>query len=308
MKILHLLFYALIFTRQIVNSRSLDNEVTSMSSRVLDSRIVGGYVADPEKYPFFCWLFILRSDFYGLDTTFCGGSLIAPDVVMTAAHCISASTEIDVWVNSTTRQFSDYEYRRKSIRKVIHPNYKYGKLGYDIALIFLDSPVKEVPFITRNTNTSFPGNIRSLATTIGFGQSNLTWYDENSSPYPEYLMEVQVYSIPRSICVKTVGTWAVLESEICAGDGKKGACYGDSGGPLFLLHGSKYIQIGIVARSSSYNSCLQSKMPQIYTSTAYFATWIDENICKYSKHKPKTCSTSKPSPSKPSLKPTSKIP
>jgi secreted trypsin-like serine protease len=364
MKILILLFSAFISPKQLVHSTPLEDDIVSMSSRDLGSRVIGGYAADPKKYPFYTWLNIQLSSIFGSDTTFCGGSLIAPDVVMTAAHCLEASVNIDVWVNSTTRKVSDYEYFRKSIRKVVHPKYKTGSPGYDIALVFLDSPVKEVSTVTRNTNTSLPGNIRTLVTAIGLGRDKLSYSGgfptfpttaitpivgnypfakltdaadtptqaprfkateveaadptppvrhrerslEDSSPYPEQLMEVQFYSVPRIVCLKTVGTWKVHESEICASEGKKGACYGDSGGPLFLIRGSKYIQIGVVSRTTASFDCLQAKMPQIYTSTAYFATWIDENICKYSKHKPKTCSTSKPSPSKPSLKPTSKIP
>jgi secreted trypsin-like serine protease len=367
MKIIFFLLHFLLCKGQSFDSFRLsdDKEISaSLPSRALGSRIIGGYAANPKKYPFFAWLNI-KLESFTQDTTFCGGTLIAPDVVMTAAHCLEYSSAIDVWVNSTTRKANDYEYFRKSIRTVVHPKYIGNKPGYDIALVFLDSPVKEVPLVTRSNNSSLPGNLRSLVTAIGFGQSKSSsggfpiaptpiaqppvivlastvtkefptvataatsnaqtsplvapslppqdsklatssLRQSNFNPYPEKLMEVTIYSVPKSSCIKQVGSWNVHESELCTSEEKKGVCYGDSGGPLFIDKGSNIVQIGISARISIPYNCVGSGLPQFFTSVAYFKTWLDEMICKYSKSKPSYCSTSKPSLGKPSFKPSTK--
>jgi secreted trypsin-like serine protease len=310
----------------------------SSPSRALGSRIIGGIVADPKKYPFFTWLNIKLEYSGSQDTSFCGGTLIALDVVMTAAHCLDDISAIDVWVNSTSLKSNKYEYFRKSIRTVVHPKYVEDKFyeGYDIGLIFLDSPVTEVPLVERNRNISLPGSTRTLVTAIGFGrtsfsssffdddffsakgevsaetsdtkplhQRNLYHDDSISDSYPENLMEATVFSVPHMTCKKRVGSWNLQDSEICAGEGKKGVCYGDSGGPLFIRKGSGIVQIGIISHIYGTTSCLSSQKPQMFTSVAYFATWLDTTVCLYSKSKPSYCSTGGKPSSKPSLKPVS---
>jgi Trypsin len=94
-------------------------------------------------------------------------------VILTAAHCIFGSANIDVWVNSTTREASNFEYFRKSARTVIHPKFDYyNKIGNDIGLIFLDSPVNNVPLMPWNRNISIPGDYRRIVSAIGFGQTS----------------------------------------------------------------------------------------------------------------------------------------
>jgi secreted trypsin-like serine protease len=258
--------------------------------RELKSRIVGGHVADPTKYPFFAWLKIkwpyVDDDWNNDDDIFCGGSLIAPDVVMTAAHCIYGYDTIDVWVNATTRAPSDYEYFRKTIRKVSHPKYHLDGYGYDIGLLFLESPVTNVPLVQRNRNMSLPGDTRTIITAIGFGQLST---NGNTS---KRLMEATFFSVPKPTCIKKLGTWAVHESEICAGEGKKGTCYGDSGGPIFLpkkKDDDELVQFGMSSRGSVYDCTGRPKKPEILTNVAYFAKWIDDTICKYSKSQPAEC-------------------
>jgi secreted trypsin-like serine protease len=131
--------------------------------------IIGGTDADPKKFPFFSWLNFQGDTFSSISS--CGGTLINPDVVMTAAQCIFGIKNIDVWVNSTSRKFSNYEYFRKSKQIVTHPKFSLSKNGNDIGLIFLDSPVKNVPVARLNRNVSVPGDVRSIVTAIGFGRT-----------------------------------------------------------------------------------------------------------------------------------------
>jgi trypsin len=257
---------------------------------------VGGHLADPTKYPFFTWLNI-EYDLSPTGSVFCGGTLIARDVVMTAAHCLNGFKNIDVWVNATSRKSSDYEYLRKSVRNVIHPKYQSSSYGNDIGLIFLDSPVNNVPLVQRNRNTSLPGNTRTLITAIGFGRIS------TSGNTPENLMEVTYFSVPKTECIKKLGSWFVHESEVCAGEGKKGTCYGDSGGPIFLPRkdsSNDMVQFGLTSRGADYDCPNKPNKPELLTDVAYFTKWIDDTICKYSKSKPKECSTRKPNTARPS--------
>jgi secreted trypsin-like serine protease len=154
---------------------SLSDSHGIRASKVSRDLIIGGKDADPKVYPFFTWLNI-EVDSFSSSLSSCGGTLIHSDVVMTAAQCIYGKKNIDVWVNSTSSKISEFEYLRQAKQIVTHPSYSRSKNGNDIGLIFLDSPVNNVPLARLNRNTSVPGNVRSLVTAIGFGRTTMSSY------------------------------------------------------------------------------------------------------------------------------------
>jgi secreted trypsin-like serine protease len=132
-----------------------------------------------------------------------------------------------------------------------------------------------------------------------YSQSLFIEDDRNS---PDDLMQASFFTIPRNTCLKTSGSWTVHESNICASEGSKGICTGDLGGPLLVTSSQSYKQIGISSEFDSYY-CVSKTKPQMFASVAYFASWIDENVCKFSTDKPASCSTTKPATAKPTMKP-----
>jgi secreted trypsin-like serine protease len=309
-------FFHLFGKLQVADSQSKEPISTSSYSRKLDSRIIGGTIVKSDRYPYFSWLHIQVSSFGPSDSGFCGGSLIAPDVVMSAAHCIEYAIKIDVWVNSTSRDYNGYEFYRNSIRTVTHPAYKpyNGVHQHDIGLIFLNSPVNGVELLRWNRNESLPAS-RSTVTAIGFGATGLPTIPPGTAPVsissylPEELMETSFKTITNAECMKRAGSWRVKTSDLCSYDEKKGVCFGDSGGPLLLPSSTSQgnVQIGIVSRSasSSYEPvCIKAGIPQVFTRVSYYTAWIDENICKFSTYKPSNCPSMKPINKRPTAKPT----
>jgi secreted trypsin-like serine protease len=121
----------------------------------------------------------------------------------------------------------------------------------------------------------------------------LILHEDDDRYSPDNLMEASFFTISRNACLKTSGSWAVHESNICASLGARGICLGDLGGPLMFATSQGYTQIGI-GSEYVYSTCVSVDQPQFYSNVAYFASWIDENICKFSTDKPKSCSTAKP--------------
>jgi secreted trypsin-like serine protease len=288
----------------------------SIFSRELESRIIGGTIAKSARYPYYSWLHIQGSSFGATDSGFCGGSLIAPDVVMTAAHCIQYAIKVDVWVNSTSRNYNGYEYYRNSNQTVTHPGYRpyYGIYQNDIGLIILNAPVNGVPLLRWNRNHSLPAK-HAIVTAIGFGATGLPTLSPGTAPVsissylPEKLMEASFRTITNVECIKRAGSWRVQDSDLCSYDAKKGGCFGDSGGPLFLpsSNSRNNVQLGILSRSASPSYepiCIKAGVPQIFTRVSYYTAWIDETICKYSKYKPSTCPAMTTIKKRPTAKPT----
>ena len=268
-------------------------------SRNLATRIVGGTKANPTRFPYYTQVKVYSTD--NREGWFCGGTLIARDAVLTAAHCIETGdfynniTAVDAWVNSTTTAYSEHEHYRAALKLVVHPLFKPYRNDNDIGLIFLDKPVKGVPLVKLNRNASVPvsSNTPSLEV-IGLGATGLnesTW----SNIFPKHLMRVSIKSMSMLACKKLFGSVIAGESKICAGgNGLKGVCVGDTGGPLIVRKSSASndVQVGITSngRYGYRGECIALGEPDIYTRVSYYAKWIDAQRCLYSsKYKPSSC-------------------
>jgi secreted trypsin-like serine protease len=289
-----------------------ESEVSSHSQtdeRDLKNRIIGGTVANAKRYPYYTYLSIsFRS---GL-SSFCGGSLVNSDVVLTAAHCINPSSndpieKITALVNYTrnkavTGYLTGFEHSRSGIAYVKHRDYDMTK-NNDIGLVFLDSPVNAVTPVKLNNNGNVP-SVGEPVTVVGHGRIS----NAATNVLPQYLMEVSVPIVSFQDCNDQNSYWGgiVDQSMICAGAsvGGKGACNGDSGGPL-IIRGSEAtqdLQVGIVSWGTK--TCAIVDHPSVFTRVSTYRKWVQDYICQYSKVKPSSCSNVPRPASRPTPAPT----
>jgi secreted trypsin-like serine protease len=301
-------FCLVLFQGVHLTNGSLAEPTADGQHRGMETRIIGGSVASAQRYPYYTYVKISTE----YETSTCGGSLIAPDVVLTAAHCLSLTYDtptIDAFVNSTSKKYSDNEFYRKGIKMVVHPGYNQSPRDRDIGLIFLDSPVVGVPLVKLNRDAAVPiSSNPPSATAIGLGEIGgsevsddffPTWFED-----AERLMNVQINPISTVSCIKVYGSARIGEATLCAGgDGEKATCYGDSGGPLLMKGSSAQndVQIGITAWGPS--GCVADGYPDVFTRVSYFAQWIDGQVCKFSKSKPASCTATLKPTSRPAAKP-----
>jgi trypsin len=265
----------------------MDEAESSLPSatRDLGSRIVGGFEANPKRHPFFTQLLVSTES----DSAWgCGGTLIAADVVLTAAHCVSADDSsdpiwsIEMWVNSTSVYSSPHEYYRSAISYLVYPLYDAATISHDLALIFLDEPVTGVTLAKINKNANSPAVGKAL-TAIGLGLMQ-----RPSEVEATYLMQVSMNTRAASDCSSFFGsTYFKNANQICAGS-TKGTCQGDSGGPLLIsgTSASTDVQVGITSYSAS-SAC--GRHPNAFTRVSTYATWIVSNVCAWSAYRPSTC-------------------
>eukprot|EP00966_Prymnesium_polylepis_P211760 4904292-Prymnesium_polylepis.1 len=119
------------------------------------------------------WLVSLQTtgDFH-----FCGGTLIAPDWVLTAAHCTIDSTATQIIVKVGVDNINDLTdgcVQQRSVRRIInHPSYSSMTYANDVALLELDAPVDYAP-IYRLADVSAPGATNgSFVTVAGWGATS----------------------------------------------------------------------------------------------------------------------------------------
>jgi len=233
--------------------------------------IVGGTEADVGEWP---WQVALVVD----GTIWCGGSLLAPDVVLTAAHCTDGQQAAAFEVIAGTVVLDEGGQRRRVSAIDQHEGFDTAELVNDIALLTLDAPfelddvvqVVEIAATDENAARTEEGDV---AVVTGFGAT-----DEDAGP-SDVLLEAELDIVADRRCealYRQEGDAVFGATQVCAGvdRGHIDACYGDSGGPLVVPIDDESTEWRLVGVVSWGAGCGQPLRPTIYTEVAAFADWL----------------------------------
>jgi trypsin len=242
--------------------------VFANAERNFTPNIVGGVEAKKGELPFIVSL----QDSQG---HFCGGSLIAPDWVLTAGHCAKGGTisKIVIGLHDQNSTAGTETFKPKKI--IIHPKFDYNLLTNDFTLVQLDHSSTFKPIAVGKDNVNIPDKTSVMATTAGWGALN-----ESSYSLSDLLQKVDVPLIPQKDCIAAYQDFNdVTDSMICAGydEGKKDACQGDSGGPLFMTDkkANKQILIGVVSWGEG---CARADKYGVYSRVSSAYDWIQQTM------------------------------
>ncbi len=236
--------------------------------------IQGGTVAKEGQFPWMAWVKYGGSG-NGYEKA-CSGTVVAPNVILTAGHCMSEggktfeAGKYTVVTGSIDRNSPSAV--RSTVSKVIpHPSFYYGGgalEGHDAGLLVLSKPITAPPIALATSPSD--SNLLVFEETLYEAGWGLTGPHETEIPEDLYWTTTLVQEVGGTSC----------EYSVCTGSSSaKGTCAGDSGGPLWGTGRlGEPVEVGLTSRgpSGACNSTTSTRVDEI-------EPWIEEQVAANTK-------------------------
>ncbi|XP_053311200.1 coagulation factor X [Spea bombifrons] len=231
-----------------------------------DGRIVGGRDCKLGECP---WQAVLLNE---ENEAFCGGTVLSPQFILTAAHCMNQTRYFKVVVGELNlNKIEGTESTHKVDKYISHPKFVRLTYDYDIAVIKLKEAINFTDYIIPACipDPDFAEQVlmnEPMAMVSGFGRIHERGVQATK------LQMLNIPYIKRQLC-KESSKFAITENMFCAGYDKevKDACQGDSGGPHVTPFKDTFFVTGIVSWGEG---CAQEGKYGVYTKVSHLYKWL----------------------------------
>jgi trypsin len=268
-------------------------------------RIIGGEAADRNEYPY------AQVSFQTMYGHSCGGSVVASDMILTAAHCLPDPD--DIIVVGVYGFFNDASLETAQVFRMeqyaIHPSYNDATLHYDVLLIKVTGTITVTGPVQINQEASIASLLSSPSssssssnerlTTVGFGATTTEFVDgvETGASYPDVLQELDLTLVDNISCEQIFTDYGVdysvpleydwvTDDMMCAANQGTTSCFGDSGSPLLILDKNDPSLMPLQVGLTSWSLSCSGNFPVVFHRTSHSFDWIRENICRLSTSPP----------------------
>lgn len=249
----------------------------------LQTRIVGGSRVDIAAVPSTVALIQnqrLEQTGSFFQSQFCGGTVISPRFVVTAAHCLVSEEGTPIQPATVSVLMGSTDLNQPVNQPVgvvsvtLHPEYVSSQTSNDIALLELefDALVASVAIDDSTITLNDSGFV------AGWGALQEAAEGQDQT-FPNELHGAFVSLIPGTTCDTRFPdyTGQISDRQLCAGvpDGGVDSCQGDSGGPLYRVVGEGAQRVVTLVGITSFGiGCGRAETPGVYTSTRSYGDWL----------------------------------
>ncbi|GFR00184.1 ovochymase-1 [Trichonephila clavata] len=244
-------------------------------------RIVGGEPAVPNSWP---WQVSIQRGHIEPNGHFCGGTLISPQWVVSAAHCFAnnplPSSVRLVFGSHNKYQVTKYQQARVAEKIISYPDLegdelRKGTIHHDITLIKLNAPV------TYNDGVQ-PACLPHLGWEArpGWECYATGWGETRGSGHSDVLKQVRQVILDKENCTHNE------ETQICVEKTFNSPCHGDSGGPLVCRLAGQWYVLGATSFGTATNFmsglCAMPNSKVVFSKVADKGDWIRKLMDMYS--------------------------
>ncbi|MFD3452569.1 S1 family peptidase [Streptomyces sp. NPDC058691] len=224
--------------------------------------VVGGSTTTTTAYPFMMQITDASQN------QFCGGTLVAPRKVVTAAHCMAGETTGSVRVVGGRTNLNGTNGTVARVSRIwVHPGYTDAADGDDVAVLTLSAsmPYTAAAYVSPSDTGVYATG--TTARVLGWGTTRENGASSNQ------LRTATVPTVSDSGCRGAYGSDYVASDMVCAGYSSGGVdtCQGDSGGPLLIG--------GVLAGITSWGEgCARAGYPGVYTRLTTFSSLVTAQV------------------------------
>lgn len=245
------------------------------------SRVIGGSNAKPNSWP---WQIVLLSS----GRPGCGGSIISPNWIVTAGHCVVDRSDrlrpvsgFSVKVGKhDLRRREQYEKEHRAAQVIVHPGFSMRHMKNDVALIRLSSPIQFNQAVQPICLPRQAARTGQNCYITGWGRSS-----RNARQMHHTLQQASMPVVDQRTCayyMRRVAPLPVGPHSICSGYGRAriSGCQGDSGGPFVCNNGRNWELHGAVSWGSRDCSSRPNQY-SVYANIYYLKSWISRTTGVY---------------------------